>query len=272
MPELPEVETTMNGIKPFILQQKVVDIAIRQKKLRWPVEIADLSQILGQTVQQIQRRGKYLLLFFSKGTLIIHLGMSGSLRLVPPNLPPKKHDHVDLLFANDQCLRFTDPRRFGAILWTGTDPEQHILLSHLGPEPLSAHFTAAYLWGKAQRRKAAVKTFIMDGRTVVGVGNIYAAEALFMAGINPNKAAGKVSLADYEKLVKSIQQVLTAAIKQWGTSLKDFVNSEGKKGYFKVHLQVYGRGGEACLVCGNKLKEIRLGQRSTVFCSRCQKR
>jgi formamidopyrimidine-DNA glycosylase len=272
MPELPEVETTMNGIKPFILQQKLIDIAIRQKKLRGPVEIDDLSQILGHCVQQIQRRGKYILLFFSKGTILIHLGMSGNLRLVDPETPAKKHDHVDLIFANKQCLRLTDPRRFGAIIWAGAKPNEHVLLAHLGPEPLEADFNAAYLWGKARGRKAAVKTFIMDGRTVVGVGNIYAAESLFMAGIHPNKAAGKVSLADYEKLVLAIRKVLMAAIRQGGTTLKDFVNSEGKKGYFKVHLQVYGRGGEPCLVCGNKLKELRLGQRSTIFCSHCQKR
>jgi formamidopyrimidine-DNA glycosylase len=272
MPELPEVETTMNGIKPFILQQKIVDIEIRQTKLRWPIEKNLLSQLSGETVQQIQRRGKYLLLFFSKGTLLIHLGMSGSLQIVKPNIPPKKHDHVDIIFANKLCLRFTDPRRFGAVLWTTAPVHDHVLLAHLGPEPLSADFTATYLWQKARGRKAPVKAFIMDGQVVVGVGNIYAAESLFMAGIHPNKAAGKVSLAAYEKLVAAIRKVLAAAIKKGGTTLKDFVHSEGKKGYFRIHLQVYGRGGEACYTCGTILKEVRLGQRSSVYCPHCQKR
>jgi formamidopyrimidine-DNA glycosylase len=271
MPELPEVETTMNGIRPFILHQKVVDIEIRHFQLRWPVP-KNLKKVLtGQIVTAVLRRGKYLLLTTKTGTLIIHLGMSGSLRILPVATLAKKHDHIDLIFANHQCLRFTDPRRFGAVLWTADDPSQHILISHLGPEPLSPAFTAQYLWQLAQGRKAPVKTFIMDGQTVVGVGNIYASEALFLAGIHPKKAAGKISIADYKKLVLAIKQVLRAAIKQGGTTLKDFVNSEGKKGYFKVHLQVYGRGGEPCLTCGNKLKDLRLGQRNTVFCSRCQR-
>jgi formamidopyrimidine-DNA glycosylase len=272
MPELPEVETTMNGISPFILQQKIVDIIIRQKKLRWPIPNGLLGQLSGEKVQQIQRRGKYLLIFFSKGTLIIHLGMSGSLRIVKADLPPKAHDHVDLLFSNHRCLRFTDPRRFGAVLWTTTDPMQHVLLAHLGPEPLSLAFNAEYLWEKSRGRKAAIKTFIMDGRIVVGVGNIYACEALFMAGIHPSKAAGKIKWVDFEKLVSAIQTVLAAAIRQGGTSLKDFVQSDGSKGYFKVHLQVYGRGGQGCLTCGTPLKELRLTQRSTVFCPKCQRR
>ncbi len=272
MPELPEVETTINGIKPFILQQKIVDIVIRQKKLRWPIPNDLLSQLSGKKVQQIERRGKYILIIFSHGTLILHLGMSGSLRIVDPELPPKKHDHVDIIFSNRQCLRFTDPRRFGAVLWTTEDAMQHPLLAHLGPEPLSAAFTPTYLWRKAQGRKVALKTFIMDGRVVVGVGNIYACEALFMAGIHPQKAATKIRLADYEKLVAAIQQVLAAAIRKGGTTLKDFVNSDGKKGYFKVHLKVYGRGGKPCLQCDTTLKELRLSQRSTVFCPRCQRR
>ena len=272
MPELPEVETTLSGIKPFILHQKIVDMEIRHFQLRWPVP-KNLKKVLtGQIIEKVERRGKYLLLKVAEGTLLIHLGMSGSLRIVPINTPAKKHDHIDIIFANQHCLRFTDPRRFGAVLFTTSEPAEHELISHLGPEPLTPDFSARYLWDLARGRKAAVKTFIMDGQTVVGVGNIYAAEALFMAGIHPNKPAGKVSLASYEKLEIAIRKVLGAAIKQGGTTLKDFVNSDGKKGYFKVHLQVYGRSGEKCLTCGTTLKGLRLDQRSTVYCPICQRR
>jgi formamidopyrimidine-DNA glycosylase len=271
MPELPEVETTLRGIEPFVLKQKITSVVIRHFGLRWPIQPDIAAVLTGQTIETVHRRGKYLLLTTTEGTLIIHLGMSGSIRILTAPALPKKHDHVDILFGNQTCLRFTDPRRFGAFLWTTETPEEHPLLNHLGPEPLSDLFTGKYLWGVAKKRKVPAKSFIMDSKVVVGVGNIYANEALFAAGISPKKAAGKISLARYVVLVEAIQLILRAAIKQGGTTLKDFVSSDGSKGYFKVHLKVYGRGGEPCLVCKTTLKEIRLGQRSTVYCTRCQK-
>jgi formamidopyrimidine-DNA glycosylase len=271
MPELPEVETTLRGIEPFVLQQKIIDVCIRHYGLRWPIQ-SDIATVLtGQTVKKAERRGKYLLLSTEKGTLIIHLGMSGSIRILTIETTPKKHDHVDVVFANQARLRFTDPRRFGAFLWTSESIETHPLLKHLGPEPLSDDFTGEYLWKLARKRKVPIKSFIMDSKVVVGVGNIYANEALFEAGIAPKKAAGKIALHHYVALAHAIKKILQAAIQQGGTTLKDFVSSDGSKGYFKVHLQVYGRGGKPCLVCKTALKEIRLGQRSTVYCPRCQK-
>jgi len=271
MPELPEVETTLNGIKPFIINQKINSVIIRHYGLRWPIQ-SDMETVLhGQIIKKIIRLGKYLLLTMPRGTLILHLGMSGSLRIVNDKIPAGKHDHVDIHFANHQCLRFRDPRRFGAMLWTEADPSKHPLLAQLGPEPLGTTFTAQYLWQRAQKKKVNIKAFIMDSKVVVGVGNIYANEALFAARINPKKAAGKISLADYKKLVLAIKKVLKAAIKSGGTTLKDFVHGEGKKGYFKVKLKVYGRGGKPCLTCGTTLKENRQGQRTTVFCPVCQR-
>jgi formamidopyrimidine-DNA glycosylase len=271
MPELPEVETTLRGIEPFVLQQKITAVTIRHYGLRWPIQ-ADIHTILiGQTVKTAYRRGKYLLLVTQNGTLIIHLGMSGSIRILTTESPPKKHDHVDITFANQICLRFTDPRRFGAVLWTTEAIEAHPLFKHLGPEPLSDDFTGNYLWTLAAKRKVPIKSFIMDSKVVVGVGNIYANEALFAAGISPKKSAGKITLPHYIALAKAIKKILKAAIKQGGTTLKDFVSSDGKKGYFKVHLKVYGRGEKPCLTCETTLKEIRMGQRTTVYCSRCQK-
>jgi formamidopyrimidine-DNA glycosylase len=271
MPELPEVETTLQGIKPFVLKQKIQSITVRHHGMRWPVP-ADLSPLLsGEIIQQIWRRGKYLLFQTSQGHLILHLGMSGSLRIFTHDAPAKKHDHIDILLANGKLLRFRDPRRFGALLWTTDEPLLHPLLSHLGPEPLDSSFSGKYLWEKSRKRKVPVKSFLMDSKIVVGVGNIYATEALFAAGILPKTAAGKISLLQYEKLVKELKKVLKAAIQQGGTSLKDFVNSEGKKGYFSVKLKVYGRGGKECVTCGTKLKDSRLGQRGTVYCPHCQK-
>jgi formamidopyrimidine-DNA glycosylase len=271
MPELPEVETTLRGIKPHILQEKITRVVVRNHSLRWPIPTDIASNITGLTIQQIERRGKYLLLITEKGTLILHLGMSGSLRILTTPIPANKHDHVDIEFSNHTSLRYTDPRRFGAILWTDEDPLHHTLLRHLGPEPLSEKLTGEYLWQRAQKRQASIKTFIMDSKIVVGVGNIYANEALFEAGIHPKQAAGDVSLTRYNTLAKAIKRILQSAIKQGGTTLKDFVNSDGKKGYFSVHLKVYGRATLPCLICKTPLKEIRLGQRSTVYCPMCQK-
>lgn len=271
MPELPEVETTLNGIKPFVLKQKIDDIIVRHHGLRWPIPTDIKCTLMNQVIQNVWRRGKYLLFTTTKGTAILHLGMSGSLRILTHPTPAKKHDHIDIVFGNHKYLRFTDPRRFGAFLWTTEDPLLHPLLAHLGPEPLDKHFTGAYLWQRAQKRKMPVKSFIMDSKIVVGVGNIYAAEALFAAGIHPKKAAGKISLAQYEVLAAAIKKILKAAIKKGGTTLKDFVNSDGNKGYFSIHLKVYGRGGLPCPQCKTTLKEIRLGQRSTVYCKMCQR-
>ena len=270
MPELPEVETTRSGIEPHIAQQTVTSVLVRQAKLRWPIPAALAIDLPGQIVQQVRRRGKYLLLKTEIGTLIIHLGMSGSLRILNDNSPPKKHDHVDIQFSSGAILRYTDPRRFGCLLWERGDIWAHPLLAKLGPEPLTAEFETKYLFKLSRRRKAPVKLFIMDSHAVVGVGNIYANEALFMAGINPNRMAGSISKKRYAALVAAIKTVLANAIEVGGTTLRDFTGSSGNPGYFKQSLRVYGRGEMPCNLCGTTLKEIRLGQRTTVFCPKCQ--
>jgi len=271
MPELPEVETTRRGIEPHLRGQRIERLVVRQPRLRWLVP-ADLGKKLeGQIIQGVERRAKYLLVPFPEGTLIMHLGMSGSLRILPAGLAPQKHDHVDLELASGQMLRFTDPRRFGAVLWQALDDPLHPLLANLGPEPLTESFDGDYLFERARRRQAPVKTFLMDGRIVVGVGNIYANEALFAAGIRPDRAAGRVSRERYGRLAEEVKRVLARSITQGGTTLRDFVGGDGKPGYFSQQLEVYGRGGEDCRACGETLQEIRLGQRSTVFCRHCQR-
>lgn len=270
MPELPEVETTRCGIAPHIEGKAVTATVIRQSQLRWPIP-AELPDLLARRkLLKIDRRGKYLLLNFSHGTLLLHLGMSGSLRIVDPASVPQAHDHLDLVFGRT-ALRLTDPRRFGACLWTSDSPAEHPLIRHLGPEPLTEAFFADYLYQRTRHRKQAIKTFIMDSKVVVGVGNIYANEALFMAGIRPTRAAGTVSRPACERLTTHIKDVLARAIAQGGTTLKDFVGGDGKPGYFKQELHVYGRGGEACSRCHKPLREIRLGQRATVYCTACQR-
>lgn len=270
MPELPEVETSRRGIEPYVIGHKIQTVIVRQHQLRWKID-RQLPQILsGQTFHTVARRGKYLLLHTSSGTLIIHLGMSGSLRILAKDHVAQKHDHVDIIFANDKCLRFTDPRRFGAVLWTEHDPITHPLLKKLGIEPLEQEFSGDYLYRLARNRNIAVKLFIMNHQIVVGVGNIYANEALFDAKISPKLSAKKITLAQYQQLAKSIKKILQAAIRQGGTTLRNFLSGEGKPGYFIQHLKVYGRGGLACTKCKTKLKEIRLGQRSTVYCIQCQ--
>lgn len=271
MPELPEVETTARGISPHILNQRIAAVIIRQPKLRWQIKHDLQNDLLGQTILHISRRGKYLLLATSNGVLIIHLGMSGSLQIVSPGIPPKKHDHFEIQFANGNSLRFTDPRRFGAVIWTDENPEQHVLLKNLGIEPLTPKFNGEYLFGHSRKRKSSVKQFIMNHEIVVGVGNIYANEALFTAKINPRKAAGKITLKQYQILAKEIKKILAAAIKKGGTTLRDFLGSDGEPGYFVQQLKVYGRGDLPCKICKTKLKEIRLGQRSTVYCPNCQR-
>ncbi|BFM04959.1 bifunctional DNA-formamidopyrimidine glycosylase/DNA-(apurinic or apyrimidinic site) lyase [Halioxenophilus aromaticivorans] len=273
MPELPEVETTRQGIAPHIVGRKVKQLVVRNASLRWPIPSDLATQIEGQTLRSIDRRGKYLLLNFAHGTALWHLGMSGSLRILQGSgvqEPPAIHDHVDVIFSGNVAVRFTDPRRFGALLWTREPIGKHQLINHLGPEPLTDAFDAAYLYARSRTRKTAIKTFIMDSKIVVGVGNIYANEALFAAGIRPGKAAGSLTKARAELLVSEIKKVLQKAITQGGTTLRDFTGGDGKPGYFAQQLAVYGRGGKLCRVCAGQLTETRLGNRSTVYCRVCQ--
>lgn len=270
MPELPEVETTRRGVAPHIEGLCLEHIAIRQPQLRWPVPVEQLQSAVGLPVLAVRRRGKYLLLEFSSGCILLHLGMSGSLRVLNPAPMPAKHDHLDFVFKNSVTLRLTDPRRFGAVLWS-EGQQTHERLMKLGPEPLESVFNVQILISACRGRRAAIKQVIMDSQVVVGVGNIYANEALFHAGIDPRREAGKISAARLQHLVERIKQVLSEAIEQGGTTLKDFVNTEGKPGYFKQSLYVYGRAGLPCLVCQAPLAEVRLGQRSTVFCRQCQR-
>lgn len=271
MPELPEVEVTRLGVSPYLIDQEVSGLTVRNASLRWPVpDIA--QQIVGQTIRDVRRRAKYLLIDTDAGTTIVHLGMSGSLRILPRNTPVEKHDHIDLELANGHILRFNDPRRFGAWLWCELPEAAHPLLSKLGPEPLQDTFNTSYLKQALSKKKKAIKLCLMDNHIVVGVGNIYANEALFSAGIHPQAEARRIESERLTLLVAEIKQVLDQAIKQGGTTLKDFTNADGKPGYFAQKLHVYGRGGETCDECGNLLSEIKLGQRTTVFCGICQTR
>lgn len=271
MPELPEVETTRRGIEPHLRGQAIARVVVRQPRLRWPIP-DDLAELLvGRIVERVERRAKYLLVPFPHGTLLMHLGMSGSLRLVRADEPAGKHDHVDLELASGLALRYHDPRRFGAMLWQAAGAPPHPLLEGLGPEPLTDAFDGDYLFELSRGRSAAVKTFLMDGRVVVGVGNIYANEALFAAGIRPDRAAGRIARERYARLAEEVKKVLARSIEQGGTTLRDFVGGDGKPGYFAQQLLVYGRGGHACRNCLEELVEVRLGQRSTVYCRRCQR-
>ena len=269
MPELPEVETTRLGLLPHVVQQRVQGVEVRQAQLRWPVDNEINSRLPGQVINALSRRGKYLIFETQAGCQLVHLGMSGSLRLVDACSPWRKHDHLQWLFASGQALRFHDPRRFGAVLWA-TAPLQHKLLLNLGPEPLTADFSAAYLQLRAKGRKVPLKTFIMNSQVVVGVGNIYASEALYQAGLHPLRAACTVTLPQLTGLVTAIKNVLSAAIQQGGTTLRDFVNGKGDPGYFQQQLQVYGRDGEPCHQCQRLLILIKINQRSSVFCEHCQ--
>ena len=270
MPELPEVETTRRGVAPYCQGEVVSELVVRESRLRWPVPDQLPALLAGQQIETIDRRGKYLLFRVPVGALLVHLGMSGSLRVVDSQEPPGRHDHIDIRLLSGASLRYHDPRRFGSFLWQAPG-EQHSLLSHLGPEPLSAEFDGDYLYQLSRRRPGPVKNFIMDGKVVVGVGNIYANEVLFLSGIHPRRPAGRISKTRYTLLADNIKQVLTSAIAQGGTTLRDFVGGDGKPGYFAQQLYVYGRGGDACKRCGGELREGRLGQRSTVFCGSCQR-
>ena len=270
MPELPEVETTLRGIAPHLQSAQVQEVIVRNAQLRWPVPSSLPGLLRGCEILDLQRRAKYLLIAFEHGTLILHLGMSGSLRILPHGTPPEKHDYFDLILNNGKLMRLRDPRRFGAVLWHEGDIRKHPLLATLGPEPLSAAFDADYLYRATRTRGIAIKLALMDNHMVVGVGNIYANEALFRAGIRPQLAAKKLSRARCAALVQTVQEVLRAAIEKGGSTLRDFIHSDGSSGYFQQHYFVYGRANEACLQCGTPVRIIKQGQRSTFYCPHCQ--
>ncbi len=271
MPELPEVETTRRGIAPALVDRRVLDVVIRDRRLRWPIA-ADVEDALRQrTVRRVERRAKYILIGFDGGTLIVHLGMSGSLRILDAAVPPKPHDHWDLVLDSGKVLRFHDPRRFGSAHWTDADPLEHPLLAKLAPEPLSGDFHADYLYCATRKRAVAIKQFIMNSEMVVGVGNIYASEALFRARISPRKEARRLTRGQAAALTQSIKEVLTAAIEIGGTTLRDYVNADGLPGYFRQKLFVYEREGQACRICKTPVKQFLQGQRSTYWCSACQR-
>lgn len=270
MPELPEVETTRRGIAPHLVGQRIHAVVLRRQALRWPIPAAISEELPGQRIEAVRRRAKYLLLDVPSGSAILHLGMSGSLRVLPDTSPARAHDHVDFLLDDHHLLRLTDPRRFGALLWQ-PQGEVHPLLARLGVEPLSEAFTARYLHARAKGRSAPVKHFLMDQRIVVGVGNIYAAEALFQAGIHPARAAGRISLARWERLVQAVRSTLSRSLERGGTTLRDFLNPDGEPGYFVQELAVYGRAGQPCITCGRPLRAADWGQRATVYCPHCQR-
>jgi len=268
MPELPEIETSRRGIQPHLVNKKITKVIVRQAKLRWP--IPDLSELKGQKIHAVERRAKYLLIRCDTGTLMIHLGMSGSLRILAAKTAPEKHDHFDLV-VGQQCLRLRDPRRFGAVLWTDQAVEEHKLIAHLGPEPLENDFNIDYLWAQAKKRKVAIKKFIMDGHVVVGVGNIYAAESLFLSGIHPERLCNSLSKKRLSALLQNIKVILKTAIAKGGTTLRDFRQQDGKPGYFQQQLLVYGNQGKACPNCGSKIQTKLIAQRASAYCKRCQR-
>jgi formamidopyrimidine-DNA glycosylase len=270
MPELPEVETTLRGVSPWILGDFVDEVIVRDKRLRWPIP-SQIHDLAGHRIIAATRRAKYLLFESDAGTLMLHLGMSGSLRVTDPETPWRKHDHFALTMRRGKQIRLHDPRRFGAALWIVGPVGGHPLLAELGPEPLENEFTSKVLQKACQGRLAPIKAVIMDSHIVVGVGNIYACEALFMAGIHPAKAAGQVPLSRLKKLVVAIKEVLAASIEMGGTTLRDFLNEKGEPGYFKQTLRVYDREGDSCRVCGQKIERLVMSNRSTFFCSKCQK-
>jgi len=271
MPELPEVETTLRGIQPHIEKQVITDIIVRNASLRWPVPAAELQTLVNQRVIKVERIAKYILIHTGRGVILLHLGMSGSLRALTISDPAQKHDHVDIVFDNNRVIRLNDPRRFGCCLLLQQPVKEHKLLASLGPEPLSDNFNGDLLFKLSRGRSLAVKNFIMDGKVVVGVGNIYASESLFKAGIRPTTSVKRISRARYDLLATIIKSVLTKAIKAGGTTLNDFTQADGKPGYFAQELQVYGREGEQCNECGTIIKSQIIGQRNTFYCTECQK-
>jgi len=269
MPELPEVETSRRGIEPFLVGECIDKVIIRQKRLRWPVRADVKKQLTGHTVNSVTRRAKYLLINTSNGSAMIHLGMSGSVYIVDRDTPAGVHEHFDFELTSGKSLRYRDPRRFGSLHWT-RNPEQHKLIKSLGPEPLGDEFSGEYLWQRSRGRKVAIKQFIMNANVVVGVGNIYASEALFLAGIHPLRAAGRVARQRYDVLADVIRQVLLKAIAAGGTTLRDFYGADGDAGYFQQELAVYGREDEACIRCKQEISAVVQGQRATFYCKKCQ--
>lgn len=270
MPELPEVETTRRGIEPELAGRRVLGMVVRERRLRWPISRSFEQHVRDATVRAVERRAKYILLRFDGGTAILHLGMSGSLRVLPTGASPLTHDHWDMVLDNGRMLRFHDPRRFGSLHWTAADPARHPLLQHLAPEPLGPAFDADYLFRVTRGRRVAIKLLMMNSRVVVGVGNIYASEALFRARIRPKRAAGRLTRAQAAALVVSIREVLAEAIAIGGTTLRDYVNADGLPGYFRQKLAVYERVGEPCRSCATPIRQVLQGQRSTYFCPACQ--
>jgi len=275
VPELPEVETTLRGIRPHLEGRRIGRLLVREPRLRLPVPPDLPALVAGQSVLGVTRRAKYLLIEIERGTLILHLGMSGSLRVLPEGSPPARHDHLDLTLTDGRCLRLRDPRRFGLFVWTPDPPSvvlsRHPLLKDLGPEPLGPGFDGDHLYRTSRGRRVAVKPFLMDGIVVVGVGNIYASESLFLAGIHPSRPSQRIGLDRYRRLAGVIRTVLAASIEQGGTSLRDFVQEDGSPGYFAQSLRVYGRTGEPCPGCGEPVRQRRIGQRSSFYCPRCQR-
>ena len=270
MPELPEVETTRAGLAPHVEGRRVRAVTLRRPDLRWPIP-AEVGELLpGRTIERVRRRAKYLLLDTDAGSALLHLGMSGSLRVLPDDTPVRAHDHVDIGLDSGRVLRFNDPRRFGCLLWQPPG-EVHPLLAGLGPEPLSDDFDGDYLFARSRGRAAPVKTFLMDQAVVVGVGNIYAAEALFAAGVSPLRAAGKVSRERYDAIAQAVRDILGYAIARGGTTLRDFLSPDGAPGYFEQELLAYGRGGAPCPRCGRPMRQALVGQRASVWCGHCQR-
>ncbi|HNP62918.1 MAG TPA: bifunctional DNA-formamidopyrimidine glycosylase/DNA-(apurinic or apyrimidinic site) lyase [Woeseiaceae bacterium] len=269
MPELPEVETSRRGIAPHIVDSTVTVVVVRNRRLRWPISRSVERHLQGSVVKAVDRRAKYLLIRTAEGAAILHLGMSGSVCIVDRHTPAGVHDHVDIEFDSGKVLRFRDPRRFGSLHWS-RNPLAHKLLKALGPEPLGDEFDGHYLWQRSRGRRVSIKQFIMNAQVVVGVGNIYASEALYSAGINPRRAAGRISLQRYERLSAAIREVLAEAIRAGGTTLRDFYGGDGEAGYFQQQLEVYGRHGKPCRACDTPITAIVQGQRSTYYCKRCQ--
>jgi formamidopyrimidine-DNA glycosylase len=269
MPELPEVETSRRGIEPWIVGHAIDNVIVRDRRLRWPVPRGIESKLRGSTIQSVGRRAKYLLIHTDNGTAIVHLGMTGNVFIVERGMPAGVHDHFDIELESGKALRFRDPRRFGSLLFSKR-PLEHPLLARLGPEPLGDDFDGEYLWKKSRGRKISIKQFIMNAQVVVGVGNIYASESLFLAGINPKRAAGRIARQRYDLLANAIRDVLARAIKAGGTTLRDFYGGDGEPGYFRCELEVYDREGEHCRTCNTVIRAIVQGQRTTYYCKTCQ--